>query len=109
MQRWLATRVAFFLLALGTSATALVAQTGSIRGRVIDSTGTPIPGTLLAVERTAVRTQATAAGNYALIGVPAGTRSVRAQIIGFAPVTVDVTVKANETVTQHITLVRSAV
>jgi iron complex outermembrane receptor protein len=94
---------------LATAASGVAAQTGSIRGKVVDSTGAPIAGALLAVERTAVRAQATAAGNYLLIGVPTGARTVRAQVIGFAPVTLEVTVKANETVTHDITLTRSAV
>ena len=109
MQRWLATRVVVSVLMLAATASVVSAQTGSIRGKVVDSTGAPIAGALLAVERTAVRAQATANGNYALVGVPSGARTVRAQVIGFAPVTVEVTVKANETVTQDITLTRSAV
>lgn len=109
MQCRLATRVLLSLSVLAATASALAAQTGSIRGKVVDSTGAPIAGALLAVERTAVRTQTTAAGNYALVGVPTGDRTVRAQVIGFAPVTISVTVKPNETVTQDITLIRSAV
>ena len=97
------------LLTLALSSSAVHAQVGTIRGKVVDSTGAPIAGALIAVERTAVRSQATSLGNYNLPGVPAGARTVRAQIIGFAPKTVEVTVKANETVTLDITLMRSAV
>src|SRR6476469_9505276 len=109
MRSWIAATIAVSLSGLALGTTAGHAQVGTIRGKVVDSTGAPIPGALLAVDRTAVRTQATAAGNYALIGVPAGARTIRAQVIGFAPVNVNVTVKANETVTQDITLNRSAV
>jgi iron complex outermembrane receptor protein len=76
---------------------------------VVDSTGAPIPGALIAVDRTAIRAQATSSGAYTLLGVPAGARTIRAQIIGFAPIIVNVTVRANETITQDITLTRSAV
>src|SRR5687768_7663271 len=97
------------LIAIATSTTAARAQVGSVRGRVVDSTGAPISGALLAVDRTAVRAQANSSGNYVLLGVPAGARSIRAHVIGFTPRTVDVTVRANETVTQDVTLLRSTV
>jgi hypothetical protein len=77
-----------------------------VRGKVVDTTGAPIAGAVLSVDRTSVRTQATAAGNYILVGVPVGTRTIRAQIIGFTPTTVDVTVRANETITQDLTVPR---
>ncbi len=106
---WLAAGIPVSLLTLALSGTALGAQVGAIRGKVVDSTGAPIPGALLAVDRTAVRAQATSSGSFTLLGVPAGARTIRAQIIGFAPTTIDVTVRANETITQDITLKRSAV
>ena len=83
-----AARIAGSLLTLALSSTAVHAQVGTIRGKVVDSTGAPISGALIAVDRTAVRTQASSSGTYTLLGVPAGTRTVRAQIIGFAPRTV---------------------
>jgi iron complex outermembrane receptor protein len=104
-----AAHIAAPLLTLALSTTAVHAQVGTIRGKVVDSTGAPISGALIAVDRTAVRTQASSSGGYTLLGVPTGIRTVRAQIIGFAPKTMDVTVRANETVTQDITLTRSAV
>ncbi|HUQ84236.1 MAG TPA: TonB-dependent receptor [Gemmatimonadaceae bacterium] len=100
-------RTAFLAAAL--SAAPLVAQTGTIRGKVVDSSGAPVPGALIAVDRTAVRTQANSSGLYTLLGVPAGARTVRAQVIGFTPTSIDVTVTANGTVTQDLTLIRSAV
>jgi iron complex outermembrane receptor protein len=108
MRSWLAA-VALSLLAGAVGSTAAHAQVGAVRGKVVDSTGAPIPGALIAVDRTAIRAQATSSGTYTLVGVPAGARTIRAQIIGFAPISIEVTVKANETVTQDITLPRSAV
>jgi iron complex outermembrane receptor protein len=109
--RWssLAARITVVLLTLALAGTEVRAQVGAIRGKVVDSTGAPIPGALVAVERTAIRGQANSSGSYTLLAVPAGARTVRAQIIGFAPITVEVTVRANETITQDITLTRSAV
>jgi len=108
MRSWIA-RVAVPLLAIAAAAASAGAQVGSIRGKVVDSTGAPISGALLAVDRTAVRAQATSAGNYALLGVPAGAHTVRVQVIGYTPITMAVTVTANETLTQNITLTRSTV
>jgi len=109
MRSWLAECVAVSLLTVAATATTVQAQVGTIRGKVVDSTGAPIPGALLAVDRTAVRAQATSTGSYTLLGVPAGARTIRAQIIGFNPRSIDVTVPANGTITQDITLRRSAV
>jgi len=108
-QSLFAARIAGFLVMLALSSTAVHGQVGTIRGKVVDSTGAPIAGALVAVDRTAARTQASSSGTYTLLGVPAGTRTVRAQIIGFAPRTFEITVRANETVSQDITLTRSAV
>src|SRR5262245_24362855 len=109
MRSWLAARALVAVVAVAVSPPTLHAQVGSIRGRVVDSTGAPIAGALLAVDRTAVRGQSTSSGIYVLAGVPVGARTIRAQVIGFSPATVDVTVTANETITQDITLKRSAV
>ncbi len=109
MRSWLSGCVVVSLVATATTTSAVHAQVGVIRGKVVDSTGAPIAGALLAVERTAVRTQASSTGAFTLLGVPAGARTIRAQVIGFAPVMIAVTVRANETVTQDITLIRSPV
>ena len=109
MPSWFAQRAMVALVVVAVGATSVHAQVGSVRGKVVDSTGAGIAGALLAVDRTAVRGQTNNTGSYTLVGVPAGVRTIRAQIIGYAPVTVDVTVKANETVTQDLTLLRSPV
>jgi len=109
MRNWFTARLTLACLAVATSTTMVHAQVGSVRGKVVDSTGAPIAGVLLAVDRTAVRAQTTSTGSYLLVGVPAGVRTVRAQIIGYTPVSADVTVKASESVTQDLMLKRSAV
>ncbi|MGQ0647918.1 MAG: TonB-dependent receptor [Gemmatimonadaceae bacterium] len=91
------------------TAQAAEAQVGSIRGRIVDSTGAPIAGAILTVDRTVVRGQATAAGTYLLRGVPVGRQTIRARIIGYTPTAVEVNVSANATINQDVTLARSAV
>ena len=70
MRVWCPTSLALSLLLAVSSAAS--AQVGSIRGRVIDSTGAPLAGALLAVDRTNVRAQSSTSGAYVLLGVPAG-------------------------------------
>ena len=98
--------VAIVSLLLGT-ATAQ-AQSGMIRGKVVDSAGTAIGGVILTVDRTQVRAQTTGTGTYQLVGVPAGQWTVRARVIGFAPMTATVTVTAGQTATQDFTLNRAS-
>ena len=104
-----AARALLSLFLLAASAPSLLAQVGSIRGRVIDSTGAPLSGTILTVDGTAVRTQAASTGSYLLTGVPAGLHTVRARLIGYLPGAATVTVKAGASVTLEIKLARSAV
>jgi len=79
-----------------------------VRGRVVDSAGTAVSGVILTVDRTQVRAQTNASGNYQLVGIPAGTWTVRARVIGFTPMTASVDVRAGETATQDFRLTRSA-
>ena len=80
MRSWLAA-VALSLLAGAVGSTAAHAQVGAVRGKVVDSTGAPLPGALIAVDRTAIRAQATSSGTYTLVGVPAGARTRLSEIL----------------------------
>lgn len=102
MRRILAA-LAFVLLAH-----PLHAQAGSLQGKVTDSTGAPLAGVVVSVEGTALRTNSDARGAYVLRGVPAGARTVRARMIGYAPVMAIVQVGAG-TVTRDFVLARVAV
>src|ERR1043165_6913816 len=106
MRNRIVASVVRLMLCVGAVSTAR-AQTGTVRGRVLDSTGTAIPGAIITIDRSAVRTQATSAGNYVLHGVPVGRQTVRARIISYSPVAADLPVRANESVIQDFTLSRS--
>lgn len=86
--RWLATA-----LVLGLLASPLAAQTGTISGTITDAAGAgPIAGVNLTIYRDASATPAGAAvsaanGTYRIIGVPVGTYRIRANLIGYAPIT----------------------
>jgi iron complex outermembrane receptor protein len=100
-------RPLFAVLLLCITASAARAQTGMVRGKVADSSGTAIAGVIITVDRSPVRGQTSSAGTYQLVGLPAGTWTVRARVIGFSPVSASVTVSAGQTATQDFTLDRS--
>jgi iron complex outermembrane recepter protein len=86
----------------------LTAQTGSLQGRVTDSTGAAIIGTSVTVDRTSLRTQATSRGAYTLNGVPAGRQVVRVRALGFAPESASVNVVAGTSTSLDVQLHRAA-
>lgn len=96
--------IVLVLIALLCSAVRLSAQTGTVQGKVADSTGAVVPGVTVTVDQTSVKATTNADGRYILRGVPAGARTVRARVIRFAPATVKVTVKADDAVELNITL-----
>ncbi len=96
--------LAFFPLA-----PPLAAQTGSIRGRVADSAGTALSGASVVVEGTGLRATSGSAGNYEIRGVPSGTRTLRARLIGYSAVSAAVTVPEGGVAEHDFTLNRSPV
>jgi len=87
----------------------LTAQSGRIRGRVLDNTGAALPGAVVTVEGTLLRAVAGAQGGYGIGGVPAGTHTVRARLIGYTSASVQVAVPAGGEASQDFALTRSAV
>ena len=61
------------------------AQTGTIGGKVVDPQGKPLPLAQLYVEGTTLATQSRNDGNYVLTGVPAGTHTLHARLLGYRP------------------------
>ncbi len=85
---------------------SLLAQAGSIRGRVVDSLGGPISGAVISVEGRGLRATSNDQGEYQIRSIPEGTYSVRVRVIGFNPTVAVVTVASGETVTQDFTVAR---
>jgi iron complex outermembrane receptor protein len=98
-----------YMLVLGCLATSLAAQTGTIRGRVTDSTGTALSSASITVEGTELRASSGSAGEYEIRGVPAGARTLRARLIGYQAATAAVTVTPRDEVRGDFTLARSTV
>lgn len=91
------------------TATALTAQSpGRITGRVVDAgQGTPVAGAVVEVVSAAPARTATSGidGRYNLLGIAAGTVSIRVRLIGYSPKTVTgIGVAADAIVTQDLTL-----
>jgi TonB-dependent SusC/RagA subfamily outer membrane receptor len=101
--RWaaaLALSWAAWFAALALSPDALAAQgTGRITGTVIGESRQPISDVQVTIPNTRYGAVTNAEGRYTIVGVPAGAHQVRAQRIGYTPVTQAVTVRADETVT----------
>jgi len=73
-----------FLAVFGMAPLGAQAPTGTIRGRVTqDATGLPLSGVLVSFGPR--NTQTRADGQYVLAAAPAGTDSLRARLIGYAP------------------------
>jgi iron complex outermembrane receptor protein len=85
---------------------AAVGQGGTIRGRVADTSGTPVADALVWVEATALRAMSNATGEYVIAAVPAGPVTVRVRRIGFVDIApaARVTVIAGQTAQQDFTL-----
>src|SRR5207248_8152053 len=82
--------------------------TGTVRGRVIDAaTQQPLSAVTVTVGGRTALTQA--GGRYVITGVPAGTDSARARMIGYAPAAQAVTVVGGDTVVVDLALTAQAV
>jgi hypothetical protein len=79
---------------------------GHVAGIVMDDAGKAIPGVHLFVEGTSISATTRRDGQYRLTRIPAGTRSLRAQMIGHRPQRVSITVVGGQHTRQDFTLQR---
>lgn len=99
--------VALLALAGASPGGALHAQAagGTVRGRVtVEGTGRPLAAAQVQVVGSNLGAQTNDAGEYRILNVPVGTRTVRAVRIGYSPATREVTVVAGQTVTADLTV-----
>src|SRR5687768_12817363 len=87
----------------------LLAQSGTIRGTVEDSSGTGLANVSITVDGSGLRAASGSGGEYEIRGVPSGQRTVRARLIGFQAASATVTVTAGDVAQQDFTLARSTV
>ncbi len=88
--------------------TPLTAQSGSIQGRVTDSTGKVVIGATISVDGSALRATPSVRGAYTLNGIPTGRRVLRVRSLGFAPESLVVNVVAGRVAAADVTLHRAA-
>ena len=89
---------------------ALVAQTGTVRGRIIDAVSNqPLSDVQVRVENTTMGTLSGANGEYVLSNIPAGQATISARRVGYAATRQVVTVPAGGEVTQDFALRVAAV
>src|SRR5437773_6959276 len=106
LQRW---TLLLFGLAVTSPPVASAQGTASISGRVVDSTSAqPVAGARVLIVGRATGTLTDRDGRYLLQGLPAGTITVRAQRIGFAPQSVQVALTDGSSATVDFTLAAAA-
>src|SRR5690348_14158697 len=89
---------------------AAQAPSDTLRGRVTDTTGTPLMGARVIVVGTSFAATTGAEGRYVIANVPAGTYRVEAHLIGYAPGLVsDVALKDGQHATVDFRLVSQAI
>ena len=95
-----------FLALLTTAARPVAAQdTGTIQGTVTDAQGgSPVVGARVNVDGTAIGAATGSDGRFVLRNVPAGTRTVRAAMLGYASAQRTVAVTAGGTATVAFSL-----
>jgi TonB-dependent starch-binding outer membrane protein SusC len=96
------------LAVLGAAPLAAQQGSGTVRGRVTNAaTQQPLAGVSVTVGRRAAVTRMD--GGYVVNDVPAGTDTVRARLIGYAPAVQAVTVAGGDTVTVDLAMAPRAV
>ena len=108
MIRRIARTLAHALVLAGT-AMPLLAQSGTIRGTVEDSSGAALANVSITVDGSGLRATSRSQGDYEIRGVPAGQRTVRARLIGFQAASATVSVADGDATRQDFTLARSTV
>src|SRR4051812_31347100 len=98
-------RVAGLIALLLLPGTPLWSQaTGTIRGTITGAAQQPVSNAQVGVVDGRAGTRTNAAGVFTLLAVPAGTQTLRVQMIGYAAATKQVTVVAGQTATVNFQL-----
>jgi iron complex outermembrane receptor protein len=96
-------------LLLALTATAVAAQSGTIKGVVTDTTTGPVVGAVVTIDGSGLLTQTNARGAYEFRGVPAGSHVVRVRALGHTPATQSVNVEPTGSVTADFSIGSNAV
>ena len=92
------------------AAAAPPAETGEVRGTVVDAAGSaPVQGAQVFVEGAGVGTLTDAAGTYVLEGVPPGRRVIAVRLVGYREARKTVTIVANRTAVLDFALEQTSI
>lgn len=84
----------------------VMAQNGQMRGRVLSEAGGPVAGAQITVMGTNRGGMTDARGLYVISNIPAGTHTVRVEMIGHARIETTLTISASETTSHNFRLTR---
>ena len=94
-----------FPLSLALSGPVHAQSTGTLTGRVTNAdTGRPLPGVNVVVDETQKGASTGPKGQFTIAEISAGTYTLQARFVGFAPQSREVSVSAGETVRVQLTL-----
>ena len=95
------------ILSVAAFGRPLQAQSGTLEGRVSDSTGVIIIGARVSASPSGLQTTTTSRGRFTLTGVPAGRQVLQIRAIGYEPESLTVTVVASAVTATDVSLRRS--
>lgn len=82
----------------------VIEEKGSIKGKIFDQSGAPIPFANILVVGTQVGSAANILGEYQISNLPIGSFTIRASAVGFKSESSQVTIHAGESITLDFTL-----
>ncbi len=97
------------LAALVFTPKSTTAQGGTIRGRIADSTGTPITAAVIVLDPGGLRATSRDNGEYQIARVPSGTYTIRVRRLGYVAPTATISVAEGQTVQQDFLVNRAAI
>lgn len=93
------------VLVRGESSPSAAVQTGAVEGTVRDaSTGESLPGANVLIQGTNLGASTGPDGTFRIAAVPAGNHTIEARFIGYRPLTRQITVAADETITVDLAM-----
>ena len=90
---------------IALTSTTLVAQTGSLTGKIHDDSGNPVAMATVAIEQTSIATTTDENGKFKLNNIPVGKQNMVVRMISYKPLIQSVEIKENETVKVHLSLI----
>ena len=98
-----------FFFSIVSTPLAAAGQGGTVRGRVVDSTGVPVAAAVIVLDPGGRRAVSRDNGEYVISPVPPGTYTVRVRRIGYVAPTATVVVAADQVVQQDFFVRRAAI